>query len=294
MSTMQVSLLVLAAALMHALWNTMVKVGEARLLTMALISTTSMLAGGVLALLLPLPLAESWPFLVLSTLVHYAYKTTLVLAYRLGDLSLVYPLSRGSGPLLLALAAAVAAPAGQGMTPASLAGVLLISLGVISLAWPPGRGRGGGGLSGAVSGNAPAAGVALAVGVMIALYTWADGQGVRASGRPLAYIGWLFLLDGLPWAAYLGWRSLRPGGRPARRSLLPGVGAGLLSLAAYGLVVWALSQGNMVAVAALRETGVLFATLLGVWRLGEPLGGRRLAASCCVVAGIALLHFPAG
>lgn len=229
--------------------------------------------------LLPLPAAASWPFLIASVLLHQAYFTTLLLAYRFGDLSQVYPIARGAAPLLVALAAWLIA--GEALSAAQVTGLVIVSGGLISLAW---RGR-------ADPPVAPGAvGFALLTSVSIGLYSICDGLGVRRAGDELAYIAWLFVLSGVPILAFTCWRRrgrlivlLRDHGKV-------GLGAGQVTALAYGLVIWALGQAPMALVVTLRETGVIFAAAIGALVLKEPFGPRRIAAAAVIVAGAALLH----
>ncbi len=273
-----VAALVLPAALMHAGWNTAVKTGADRLLTYALVGFSGGLAALLLVPFAPLPDPESWRFILASVALHCGYKFFLLQAYRLGDLSYVYPLARGTAPLAVAALSGVVAgerPAGW-----ELAGVLAISFGVISIAAGGGRPQ---------RRDAAPAAFAVATGLFIASYTLVDGVGVRLAGSRLGYIAWLHLLDAFPivLAALLLRRGRAMGG--LRTEWKRGAAGGLLNLGAYGLVIWALSLGAMAPVAALRETGVIFATLIGTVFLGEPFGPRRLPSALLIAVGIVLL-----
>ncbi len=273
--------LVLAAALAHAAWNAMVKSSGERGATFAVM----LLTGGVVSIagvvLLPLPAAESWIYLLLSVLVHYGYYGFLLLAYRHGDLSHVYPLARGAAPLMVA--AGAWAMAGEALAPAGTAGLVLASAGIMSLAFERGMPRGHAGKP---------VFYALGTGTFIAAYTVIDGIGVRAAQGALGYILWLNVLEAVPMTL---WLLLR---RPAhiigqsRGSLRSGVLGGLLASTAYGLVIYALSRGGMANVSALRETSVLFAALIGTVVLKEASGnaGRRIAAAGLVALGVVALQ----
>ncbi len=276
-----ITAVVLAAALLHASWNALVKVEGDRVVTLALISTVWLGLGGALAAFLPLPAPASWPFVLTSNALHYVYLLTLLWMYREGDLSQVYPIARGSAPMLLALVSALAL--GEVLPATEWAGVGLVCASIVSLTaqgrLPTGRER-------------RAIAAALCNGVIIASYTLTDGLGVRRTDGAVAYAAWLFFLQGLPWLGVLAWLRLR---RPARiplRLLGPGLLAGVLSMTAYALVIWALSQAPMAPVAALRETGVIFAALIGTWKLGEPFGRRRMLAALGVALGVALINLP--
>lgn len=269
--------LVLLAALMHAGWNTVLKLGQGeRALTMAVVVGTGTLIAACIVPFVDVPARESWPWLGASIAIHIAYFILLNQAYRLGDLSHVYPVARGTGPLLAAAAAAWIA--GETLGGMSLLGVLLVSGGILSLALRRGAGA-----------DLPALGFALLTGVTIAAYTISDAMGIRAADSRLGYIAWLALLDGLPFVAWAVWhhRAAIPGFLRHRSG--PALLGGVMTFAAYGLVLWAYSLGAIAPVAALRETSVIIAVLIGTLFLGEPFGRRRLVAAVVVAGGAALL-----
>ncbi len=271
--------LVLLAALMHASWNALVKGAEDRFLAMTLVTVMPGLLSLVVAVfLLPLPARASWPFLLLSMIAHGGYYVCLLEAYRFGDLSRIYPLARGTAPLFVAALSTLAV--GERLATPALAGVALVALGTGSLAFEDGWPKGGQGRSVIF---------ALLTAIAIAGYMLADGLGARRSGAPFSYIAWVFAIDSLPLLLALPVLRGRASLAYLRRNWLIGLAGGLLSLGAYGIAIWAMSRGAMGEVAALRETGVVFAALIGWLALGEPLGRRRIAASCAVAAGIILL-----
>jgi drug/metabolite transporter (DMT)-like permease len=272
-----VSMAVLLAALLHASWNAMIKGGGDVLHDTAGIVVGAMLIGLPFLFVVPVPPAAAWPFIIASVVVHLAYYWLMISAYRAGDLSLVYPLMRGVAPLITA----VAGIAVLGEMPAAVAwlGMLLVSGGVFLLGYR-------------ALGHAPSRSAvvfALANAAVIALYTLIDGYGARVSGNAWSYIVWLFVLDGIPFSlwmlakrrdtfiAHLRSRS--------RRSL---VGGGL-SAAAYAISVWAMTKAPVALVASLRETSVLFATLIGARLLHERLSPRRWGGVIAVVLGVLAL-----
>ena len=279
--TLEVSLAVLLAALLHASWNAMIKGGRDVLMDTAAI----VVGAGVIALpclfLVPLPAPASWPYIIASIVTHVAYYFFMVSAYRSGDLSLVYPLMRGVAPLLTGVLAIVWMHEWPG--PLGWTGMLLISLGVVALAFRPPR------LGPALHGHGRAVGYALANAVVIAVYTIIDGSGARLSGNAWSYIAWLFALDALPFSIYL--LVTRRGeflSALAERRQRGLIGGGL-SAAAYAISVWAMTKAPVALVASLRETSVLFATLIGARLLKEHLTPRRWAGVVAVVAGVVAL-----
>ncbi len=214
-------------------------------------------------------------------IVHYFYYGFLLLSYRVGDLSHVYPLARGSAPLMVALGALIFA--GEVLGGLATAGLLLASAGIMCLAFERGLPRG--------ADSKPIL-FALGTGICIAGYTVVDGLGVRASGAPLSYIFWLSLLEGVPFTIWLLARRRKSLAGLSGRSWRIGIFGGVLSTLAYGLVIYALSRGGMAHVSALRETSTLFAALIGAYVLKEAPGsaGRRIAAAGLVAAGVITLQ----
>lgn len=275
--TLTVSFAVLLAALLHAGWNAMLKGGRDVLLDTALIVAGAGLVMLPFIFVVPLPARESWPYLAGSLATHVGYYFFMVNAYRTGDLSLVYPLMRGAAPLVVAVLAVLwlaELPALFGWL-----GMLLISVGVISLAWR-------------TADHAPsraAIGYALANALVIALYTVIDGAGVRLAGNAWSYIVWLFVIDAVPFTVFVLWRRGRALFDYAREFPARLVGGGGASAAAYAISVWAMTQAPVALVASLRETSVLFATLFGARVLREKLTWRRWVGVGVVVCGVLAL-----
>ena len=269
---------VLLSALLHAVWNSLAHAVDDRLVGIALIGMVDMVGGGAMALVAGLPPVGSWPFIVGSAALHVAYNLLLVTSYQLGDFSQMYPLARGTSPLLVALASVLLL--GHDLPVTVLVGILAISGGLIALVFVGGRpGRG----------DLPALSAAVLTGVMIAGYTVVDGVGVQQTPL-LAYIGWMFFLQGPPIAVLAVLR--RRGGplTPAiRTSAVAGITGGVISLAAYAIVLWAQTSGALAPIAALRETSIVFGGVIGALFLGERLGARRAVAAGVVLAGVLLI-----
>lgn len=286
---------VLVGALLHASWNAVVKSGGDQQLDLALVH----LFGGVAALpllaLAGLPPVASWPFAGLSLLIHVAYYVTLNGAYQHGDLGVTYPIMRGSAPLLVALGSS--AVLGERLSPAAWAGVAAVTAGVllVGLARPA-----------QALHHHRALAYALANAVVIACYTFVDGQGVRTAvgggGSAASYVLLLFVLDGVPYPGWVIARRLAgaPGpqrGEHRRRLLdyarrrwgLATLG-GLASLGSYGIALWAMTRAPVAVVSALRETSVLFASALSVTVLKEHVGFKRIAGAMVIVGGVVALR----
>ena len=273
--------LVLVAAVLHATWNAFVKAGGDRLAVMAITMALPVVPCALALPFVPVPAVESWTFIFASIVIHTLYYACLLHAYHHGDLSQVYPIARGSAPLLVAVGAWMIA--GEGLSLLAFLGVAVVSAGILSLAW---RRRG----AAAENGEDRAVGFAILTGCTIGLYSIVDGMGVRAAGTAEGYILWLFALEGLPFLGFALW--VRRGRIRAAFAphLLVGSGAGAISALAYGIVIWAMSVAPMAQVVALRETSVIMAAALGALFLKEPFGRRRVAAAAVVVAGAVLLR----
>ena len=269
--TLGITSIVLLAAVMHASWNALLRAGADRLWSITVMCIAIALACAVLVPFVPVPARASWGYALLSALLHVGYNLFLVRTYRSGDLGQTYPISRGSSPLLVCLGAAIFA--GELPDPLSLAGVALVSVGIISLAFQS-RGRGLDGLW-----------YALGTGCFIGAYSVVDGIGVRLSGTPTGYTVWMCLGWGVMapavYAILRDWRTLARG----PRDTVVAAGGGIVSLLAYGIIIYAMSLGPMGPVSALRETSVVFAALIGRVFLGERLTAYRIAACIVVAAG---------
>jgi drug/metabolite transporter (DMT)-like permease len=275
-----VTIAVLLAALLHASWNAMIKSGSD-----VLLDTAANIAGaGIVSLpflfILPLPARESWPFIAGSVLTHVAYYFCMINAYRSGDLSLVYPLMRGVAPLITALFGIVWLRELPGTI--SWIGMLLISIGVIALALRPFAGK-------LFSGHERAVGFALANAAVIATYTIIDGSGARASGNAWSYIVWLVVLDAIPFSLYMTATRRTQYFAALNARKRNGLIGGAMSAAAYAISLWAMTKAPVALVASLRETSVLFATLIGAHLLKERLTPRRWAGVGAVLVGVVAL-----
>ncbi|MFG3491980.1 MULTISPECIES: EamA family transporter [unclassified Streptomyces] len=275
-----VTLAVLIAAVTHASWNALAHHIRDQLLSFTLISGGGALIGLVTALFVPLPAAAAWPYLAASALLHVGYMLLLMRSFSLGDFGQMYPIARGTAPLAVtALAAVFVDEVPDGW---QLLGVAVACAGLTGLAVWGIRGTG-------TRPHWPALLAAGATGLAIAGYTVVDGVGVRASGTPLGYIAWLMVLEGLAIPAYALWTrrtALLPQLRPyAGRGLL----GALLSVIAYGLVLWAQTKAPLAPVAALRESSIIVGAAIGAVLFKERFGGPRIAAAGLMAVGIGLM-----
>jgi drug/metabolite transporter (DMT)-like permease len=274
----------MAAALMHAVWNALVKSAPDKFMTSCRVCLWCGLIAFVVAALTPMPAAVAFPFIVASAIIHVVYFVLVGRLYRNADLSIAYPLMRGLAPLIAtAIAAATLAERPSGL---ALIGVLALVAGVLGMGW-----------SGLAQGriDAPTVRIALINAAIIAAYSVIDGEGARISGPTTAHaFGYNAWADGLTAVIYVpalvAWRGravLREFARePARAAF-----GGLAAFTGYALVVWAMTRAAIGEVAALRECSVVFAAIIGVVALGEPFRRARAAATLLILAGVAALKF---
>jgi drug/metabolite transporter (DMT)-like permease len=270
--------MVLGAALIHATWNALMKSDGDRLALVEIMAATQFLLSLALLPLVPVPAPASWPYIIANPALTTAYTLLLERAYRSGDLSLVYPLARGTAPLIVA--GISIGLLGEQLSAVSQVLVLLIALGVTSLALT----RGANGLR-----DRRSIALSLAAAAFIATYTVVDGLGARAAGTANGYMVWITLLSSP--LIVISARLLRRGRRApiGRRSRNAGMTAAVLSYGASWLFIWALTLAPIALVSALRETGMVFAVLIGVVFLNERLNLARLASLAATLVGTALL-----
>lgn len=275
-----VFLAVLFAAACHAGWNALIKVGLDPLSTTTLISLGAGLVALALAPLVGLPAWAAWPWLIASVIVHLCYFASLIESYRTGDLGQVYPIARGSAPLMTAAATTVFI--GEKLSLVGWTGIFSLVAGVLLLS-----ARGGRELAEV---DRRAIGFALFTALTICAYSVVDGIGARLSTNPNAYSVWLFIgiaVVMLPYAIYRDGPDVIPA---MRRFWRRGLAGGALQLLSYGIAIWAMTAAPIAVVATLRETSVLFGAVIAVVVLKEPLRAARIVAACLIVCGLILIR----
>lgn len=271
---------VLTAALLHASWNALVKGGADKRLNMAGVVIGHVPAALLVLCFVPAPHPASYPYLLAGMLLHFGYQWFLLASYKIGDLTQVYPIARGSAPLLVALVSV--AFLGVTLAKIELLAILIIAAGILSIALV----RGADGLR-----NRNAALLALVTGCFIASYSLVDGLGARQAGTALGFYAWLGIANSIIFAIYLGVTT------PQTLRDLPGKGrmvflvGGTASFAAYALVIWSFTQAPIALVTALRETSIIFALLMGVGLMGERLSLGKVLSTMVTLLGVALLRF---
>lgn len=274
-----VFLAVLAAAAMHASWNAMLKVRGDRFVAVSLMSVGMALTAAPLLPFVAVPEGVTWVWLLLSLCFHTGYKYYLARAYEIGDLAVAYPLARGTAPLLATVGGVFLLAEIPG--PLAILGIVLLCCGVFLMSF---RGHGVGAFGGR------SVFFALVTSLFISGYTLTDGSGARSAVDATSYAVWLFLFEGL-WSLVF---CILLRGPKIVHAMLPewkvGLVGGFLSAVAYWIAMWAMTRAPIAAVAVLRETSILFAMLLSVAMLGEPLTRWRVAAALLIVGGVVALR----
>ena len=267
--------LVLLAAVAHAAWNGWLKKSSPDFVGLAAISIGWLVLGVIGLLFVGLPAGPHWPYLLLTTVVHTIYAALLVNAYRHGEFSLAYPIARGTGPVIVALAAPFLL--NEYLEGPSLFAVLLIVAGILTI-----------GLAGAGANlhERHAILLSVATGVAIASYTLIDAAGARAGPSPHTYSAWLFVLTAIAMLAVTGFMHRTATLTLLRPRLRHGVSVGILSAIAYSIVLWAMTVAPAALVAAVRETSILFAALIGWGLLGERITRLRWLGVILTVVGL--------
>ena len=274
--SLTVTFAVIAAAVTHAVWNAIAHGIKDQTLAFALIGVGGIAVGIPLIIVAGVPRGDCWPYLLGSVVIHVFYNLLLMRCYRYGEFGQVYPLARGTSPLVVTILAAIFVR--ERLALPQVAGVLVVSAGLAVLVFAgrrPGR---------------TAFLAAVGTGLTIAAYTTVDGVGVRLSGSPVGYIGWLMVLESLCVPMFAAVRRRDVLLKQPKRILLAGLAAGALSVLAYGLVLWAQTRGALAPIAALRETSVIFGAIIGTLIFREPFGRTRIAATVLVATGIVLLN----
>jgi drug/metabolite transporter (DMT)-like permease len=271
--TLPVLGIVLTAAILHALWNALVKASGDRSITLGLIALGHCVPAFFLLPFVDFPAAAAFPYIIASTVIHWAYYYYLNISYRFGDLSLIYPIARGCAPVMVALGAMLWAD--ETLSVMAWTGILIVSGGIMILATVR---------------NTDKRGIiaALLTSAIIAAYSIVDGIGIRASGAPIGYVVWLFAAEICVAAFVLGTRFDRAK-TIARKALFLGIAGGVISGLAYGLALYAKTLAPIGIVSAVRETSVIFAALIGVIWMGEGPATRRLIAALVVAVGVVFL-----
>ena len=266
--------LVLLSAVAHAAWNALLKSAGDRLLMMGAIRLVGVTYGVVILPFVPRPSAVTWMWLALASVAVFVYYGLLIQSYRIGDMSLVYPIARGAAPILLALVAFFTID--ERLDLLQIAAVSLTSTGILLLV----VGKGG---------DRIAIVLAIATGISIAAYSFFGALGVRVSADVIGFQAWLEILTGLGLLSFIAMRRWSAFGSFIRVKYRTGLFAGILSVAGYLAYLAAAEVLPLGPVSALRESSVIFGTVIGAIVLREGFAARRIAAAIMVTSGVVAL-----
>lgn len=277
--TPTVFLAVIAAAMLHAVWNALVKGGADKRLNMAGVVIGHLPLALIALAIAPAPDPSSYPYLIAGVLLHFGYQWFLLESYKIGDLTQVYPIARGVAPLLVAAVSVVGL--GVALSGMELLAVVVIAAGILSIAMV----RGADGLR-----NSKATGMALATGCFIASYSLVDGLGARLSGSAIGYYAWLGTANAVIFAGFMGLTTPRVLKELPNKGLKVFLIGGSASFLAYSFVIWAFTHAPIALVTALRETSIIFALLIGVLLMGERLSLGKVLSTMITLIGVILLR----
>ena len=267
---------VLGAAFLHASWNALIKTGTSKQSAMLILAICQAGIGAIIALWRGWPVAAAWPWLLGSGVIHMFYQLFLSYAYQHGDLSRVYPIARGAAPMIVLILSSLFLT--DQITTHEFAGIVVLGAGILLMA------------HGVFTGGEQRKLLPFALGSAVATagYSITDGMGARAAGDPIVYVGWLMVVAGVfyvPVAIALKGPGLL---RASRRAWAMGMAAGALSLGAYAIAVWAMTVAPIAVVAAVRETSILFAVLIGWLVFDEKMTRSKGLAAVIIVSGVVL------
>lgn len=268
--------LILLAAAFHATWNAIVKAGSNKFLTTVLLTASAAVLAMLLLPFFPMPNSASWVYILASTAIQIVYFAMVAKIYHIADMGLTYPLMRGTAPLIVAVLGTLLLD--EKLEFYAWLGIITISIGILSMIFAaPKKGRKG-------------IGLALLNAILIASYTLVDGHGIRLSGSAISYILWSFVLSGLIFFIFALKMQYRQMGSYFRLNWHLGLIGGIGSFFSYGLALWAMTLAPVAIVAALRETSILFATLIAIFILKERATVTRILSSCIILIGALILR----
>ena len=277
---LNIFLAIILAAFLHAVWNAMVKNEDNKYLAVTAIVLGHVPVSVLIILLTPIPSVESIPFIILSALLHIGYEWYLLSAYRFGDLTKVYPIARGTAPILITIVSLIFL--GVALSNFEILGIIIISLGILSLSL-----QGAKGIK-----NRSAVIYALVTGFFIMGYSITDGYGARVSNSFLSYMGWSFILNATIFPIILKINNkseiITKTFKEGKKIFFIG---GTLSYIVYGIVIWGFTQAPIALITALRETSIIFALLIGTFFLKEKFTLLKVIATLVIFFGVALLKF---
>ena len=270
-------LLILFAALCHAGWSSIVK-SQNSLGIMGITSIIEIICFTPIIFFVPFPPLEIWYFIIPSVILHGFYRLSVVYSYKFGDLSFVYPIARGGSSLLIAIITLIFFQ--NHISLIGFLGILVICSGIFLISY-----------NRAYQFNSNAFLLAISTAFLIAIYTLVDGFGIRLSENKFSYLFWMLLLNGVPVLLFSLFSKDRPFENSDKIFICWGIIAGILAILSYGLVVWSMQYLEIAYVSSLRESSIIFATIIGLIILKENKAKNRLIPSGLIVMGIVILYF---
>ena len=273
---LHIILIVLTAALLHASWNSMIKGGKNPLLDSMMISLVWIVISVIIIPLLPFPDPKSWPLIIVTVLIHVGYFFLLAKSYHKGEFSRVYPIVRGLPPLIVSIASFLIL--GENMSFYGWLGIAAISCGILTLE------------IGSKISSPRVFFLSLATAIMIAAYTFIDGVGARVSGNSTSFLMWLSLFQSIIFITLVvAINGKKQCLNHALNHWKKGIFSGLISISAYSIVLWAMTKAPIAQVSAIRETSVLFGSIIAITFLSEPLRISRIISAIMITIGIVMV-----
>ena len=277
MSGTLIFILILFAALCHAGWSTIVKHHKSFSI-MAMTCIVEIIVFTPLVFFVPFPSLEIWYLIIASVILHGFYRLGVIYSYRFGDLSFVYPIARGGSSLLIVIFTLIILQ--EHISSLGFVGILTVCIGIFLISY-----------SKNYKFNFSAFILAVSTALLITIYTIIDGIGVRLSENKFSYIYWLLLLNGIPLLLISIFSKEKLLSNINTKIIFWGIPAGILAILSYGIVVWSMQYLEIAYVSSIRETSIVFATLMGFFILGEKKARRRIIPAVLVVIGIAIVYF---
>ena len=270
-------ILILVSALCHAVWSAIIKSSKNPLSLMGITSVLEVTIFLPLTFTVPFPTLEVWYFLVATVIIHVFYRLNVIYSYRYGDLSYIYPISRGSSCLFVAISSILFLS--SDISIAGFVGILIVCIGLFLISY-----------SKNLSFNFRGFALAISTAILITAYTLVDGVGVRLSENGFSYIYWLFTLNGIP-LLIIGLISKDGLRKRETYTFRSGIAAGVFATSSYAIVVWSMQFIEIAYVSSIREISIVFAAIIGMLFLFEKNAKSRIIPSILIVSGISVVYF---
>ena len=277
MSVNFIFILILFSALCHAVWSAIIKSSKNPLSLMGITSVLEFIIFFPLTFTVPFPTVEVWYFLIATVIIHVFYRLNVIYSYRYGDLSYIYPISRGSSCLFVAIISVLFLSSDVSLL--GFIGIIIVCIGLFLISY-----------SKNLSFNFRGFALAISTAILITAYTLVDGVGVRLSENGFSYIYWLFTLNGIP-LLIIGLISKNGLRKKETYKISSGIAAGIFATSSYAIVVWSMQFIEIAYVSSIREISIVFATIIGMLFLFEKNAKSRIIPAILIVGGISVVYF---